>query len=215
MNQQSTTQKLLDFVTFPIRAFTLFHNDKWGLSSLASERFGYVAKEVVGDCLDIGCGRHNKFITEYLGGRGKGIDVFAYEGLTEENIVGDLSRFPYEDSTFDSVTFIANINHIPESQRDIELREAYRVLKPMGNIIVTMGNPLAEIAVHKLVWLYDKLFKTNFDMDSERGMDEEEEYYLADSEIVGRLTQAGFKRIRKKYFSTQWGLNHLFVGCKD
>jgi hypothetical protein len=78
-----------------------------------------------------------------------------------------------------------------------------------------MGNPLAEIIVHKVVWLYDKLLKTNFDMDAERGMDDEEEYYLTDSEIDERLTRAGFKRIRKKYFMTQWGLNHLFVGWKE
>jgi ubiquinone/menaquinone biosynthesis C-methylase UbiE len=173
-----------------------------------------VASEVVGNCLDIGCGRHNRFITEYLHGRGKGIDIFPYEGLTEENIVGDLSHFPYEDSTFDSVTFIANINHIPKSLREIELGEAYRVLKPRGNTIVTMGNPIAEILVHKVVWLYDKLFKTNYDMDTERGMDEEEEYYLVDNEIIRILTQAGFKRINKKYFLTQWGLNHLFVSWK-
>jgi len=83
-------------------------------------------------------------------------------------------------ATFDSVTFMANLNHIPKSQRDIELSEAYRVLKPKGNIIVTMGNPLAEIAIHKVVWLYDKLFGTNYDMDSERGMGAEEDYYLTD-----------------------------------
>jgi len=58
------------------------------------------------------------------------------------------------------------------------------------------------------------LLKTNLDMDSERGMDDEEEYYLTKSEIVWRLGRAGFENIRKKYFITQWGLNHLFVGWK-
>ncbi len=126
-----------------------------------------------------------------------------------------MSQFPFEDSTFDSVTFIANINHIPESQRDIELTEAYRVLKPGGNIIVTMGNPLAEILAHKVVMIYDKLFGTNYDMDSERGMEEGEEYYLTNTEIKERLTRASFRIIVKKYFVTQWGLNHLFIGWKD
>ncbi|MCK4835172.1 MAG: class I SAM-dependent methyltransferase, partial [Candidatus Aminicenantes bacterium] len=208
-------QKIKDFLTFPIRAFTLFINDKWGLLSLASERFDYVANEVIGYCLDVGCGRNNRFINKFLEGNGKGLDVFPYEGLTEENIVKDLSQFPFEDSTFDSVTFIANINHIPESQRDIELTEAYRVLKPGGNIIVTMGNPLAEILAHKVVMIYDKLFGTNYDMDSERGMEEGEEYYLTNTEIKERLTRASFRIIVKKYFVTQWGLNHLFIGWKD
>ncbi len=212
--RRSTLKKLGDLITFPLRAFTLFHEDRLGFTSLASERFDYVANEVVGYCLDVGCGRNNRFINEYLGGHGKGVDVFRYEGLTDDHVVEDLSTFPFPDSTFDSVTFIANINHVPESLRDQELAEAYRVLKPNGNIIVTMGHPFAELAVHKVVWMHDKLFGTNQDMDSERGMGEEEAYYLRDSEIVARLTRAGFQGLRKKRFATQWGLNHLFVGWK-
>ena len=208
-------RKVKDFITFPLRAFTLFHDDRWGLSSLASERFDYVASEVMGYCLDVGCGRNNRLINEYLGGHGKGVDVFRYEGLTEENLVEDLTRFPFPDSAFDSVTFIANINHVPASKRDRELAEAYRVLKPTGNVVVTMGNPLAELAVHKVVWIYDRLFGTNLDVDSERGMGEEEAYYLTDSEIVLRLTRAGFQRVTKRWFPTQWGFNHLFVGWKQ
>jgi SAM-dependent methyltransferase len=209
-----TLQKVVDFLTFPLRAFTLFEKDRFGLSSLASERFDYVARVVAGYCLDVGCGRHNRFVTEYLNGNGRGIDCFAYEGLTEENLVDDLRHFPFTDASFDTVTFIANLNHCPRSQRDVELAEAYRVLRPGGNIIVTMGNPIAEVLVHQVIWLYDKVFGTKVDLDSERGMHEEEEYFLLDSEIRDRLHRAGFKDIRKKYFATQWTLNHLFVAWK-
>ena len=45
-------------------------------------------------------------------------------------------------------------------------------------------------------------------------MHQDEDYYLTDSEIVGRLTRVGFMDIEKKHFLTQWGLNHLFVGWK-
>jgi SAM-dependent methyltransferase len=212
--RRAQNQKFVDFVTFPIRAVSLFHKDKWGLSSQASERFDYVANEVRGYCLDVGCGYHNRFVAEWLGGNGRGIDVFPYEGLTQDQIVRDMRHFPFEDSTFDSVTFIANINHVPQSMRDRELSEAYRCLKPGGNIIVTMGNPLAEIAVHKVVATYDKFLGTHVDMDTERGMGEEEAYYLLDSEIVSRLRNAGFSNLVKKYFWTQWCLNHLWVGWK-
>ena len=207
-------QKILDFLVFPLRALTLFHHDRWGFSCLASERFDYVAREVLGYCLDVGCGRHNRFVKEYRGGNGVGINVFAYEGLVAENIVPDLTHLPFADATFQTVTFIANLNHCPKPDRDTELRESWRVMKPGGNIVVTMGNPLAEILVHQLVWVYDKVFKTNCDMDGERGMREGEEYYLSDEEILDRLKRAGFLGIRKKYFLTQWGLNHLFVGWK-
>jgi ubiquinone/menaquinone biosynthesis C-methylase UbiE len=212
--KRDNKQKLKDFLTFPLRALTLFESDKWGLSSLASERFDYVSREVIGYCLDVGCGRHNLFINKYLNGNGKGIDIFAYEGLSKENVVSDISKFPFPDATFDSVTFIANLNHVPKSLRDTELSEAYRCLRTGGNVIVTMGNPVAEILVHGVVRLYDKIFRTNYDIDSERGMKEEEEYYLTNSEIISRLKKAGFKSIKKKYFLTQWGLNHLFVGLK-
>lgn len=207
-------QEIKDFLTFPLRSLVLFYSDKWGLSSLASERYYYVSREVTGYCLDVGCGRNNRFITEFLNGNGKGIDVFPYEGLSEENIVEDISRFPFISETFDSVTFIANINHIPKSLRDIELAEAYRILKKGGNVIVTMGNPLAEILAHKAIALYDKVFKTKYDIDAERGMHHEEEYYILDSEITRRLEYASFVNIKKRSFWTQWGLNHLLIGWK-
>ena len=215
MSQRNPTQMVIDTITFPFRALALIESDRWGLSSLASERFDYVSREVIGYCLDVGCGKHNRFVMEFLDGKGKGIDMYPYEGLTEEHLVDDLSVLPFEDESFESITFIANLCHIPESIRDQELGEAYRVLKPGGNIIATMGNPVAEVLTHKVVWFYDKVLKTNFDMDNQRGMSEEEAYYLLDGEILERLTRAGFKRIVKKFFWTQWGLNHLFVGWKE
>ena len=147
-------------------------------------------------------------------GGGQGIDVYAYEGLTKEQIVEDMSHFPFADATFDTVTFIANLNHVPRESRDAELGEAFRCLRSGGNIVVTMGNPVAEILVHKLVWCYDRLLGTRLDVDSERGMLEGEEYYLLDTEIRARLAAAGFVNVRKKYFLAQWCLNHLLTGEK-
>jgi ubiquinone/menaquinone biosynthesis C-methylase UbiE len=212
--QRSSFQKFKDFVTFPLRAVTLFENDRFGLSSLASERFYNVAREVQGYCLDVGCGRHNRLISEYLNDHGKGIDIYPYDGLGKEHLVGDLRHFPFDAATFDTVTFIASINHVPRPARDVELAEAFRCLKPGGNIVLTMGNPVAEVLVHKLVWFYDRVLGTNLDVDTERGMSAEEDYYVLDSEIKDRLTRAGFVNIKKKHFVTQWFLNHLFVAWK-
>jgi SAM-dependent methyltransferase len=207
-------QKALDTITFPVRAVTTFQQDRWGLTCLRNERFHYVAEHVQGRTLDMGCGRHNLFIREFLGGNGVGVDVFQYEGLSEAILLEDPSRFPFAEGEFDSVTFIASLNHVPEPLRDPELSEAFRVLRPGGNVIVTMGHPVAEVAVHKLVHVYDRLFGTNLDMDSERGMEEEESYYLSDVEIAGRLGRAGFGEVTKRRFRTQWGLNHLVIGWK-
>jgi|SRR3989344_1663508 len=160
MHKRSSWQKVKDTLTFPVRAFTLFEKDRWTLSSLATERFDYVAREVRGKCLDIGCGKHNRFINKFLNHKGVGIDVYAYEGLTSKNIIEDMTHLPYKDGSFETVTFIANINHIPRPLRSKELAEAYRVLKPNGKIIVTMGNPVAEWLVHKIVYLYDRFLGT-------------------------------------------------------
>ncbi len=207
-------QQTKDFITFPLRAITLFKKDKFGLSSLSTERYDYVAREVIGFCLDIGCGEGNAFVKNFLNGNGKGIDVFQYDGLSKENIVKNMSVFPFEGSAFESVTFIANLNHIPKNLRDIELAEAYRCLKTGGNIIVTMGNPLAEILVHKLVFLYARLLGKKLVEDTIKPRETEEDYFVAESEIMQRLSKAGFKNITKKRFWTQFGLNKLFVGWK-
>jgi len=212
---RNRAQCFKDFIAFPLRAITLFHDDRWGLSSLASERFNYVAAEVQGRCLDVGCGYGNWFIKKYLGGNGVGIDVFPYKGLDKENIVKDLTRLPFSNASFDSVTFIANLNHAPELQRDAELIEAFRILRQGGNIIVTMGLPIVEVIVHKVVWVYDRFLGTQVDMDSERGMEEGENYYLTEAEIRQRLIKAGFQRIVRKPFWTQWGMNRLYIGWKE
>jgi len=212
--RRSQKQKLVDFITFPVRALTLFHEDRYGLSCLATERFDYVARRVQGYCLDIGCGPGNRFVRDFLDGNGVGLDVYPYEGLTDSNIVPDFLSLPFPDATFDTVTFIANLNHAPRSQRDAELQEAFRVLKPGGNIIITMGNFLAEILVHKLVALYDRVFGTALDIDGQRGMNVEEDYYLRPREIRQRLRRAGFIKISREFFLTQWCLNSLFIGWK-
>jgi len=198
-----------------MRAFLLIEDSKWGLTSLRDERFRYSKKYVHGYCLDIGCGKDNYFVDHFLEKNGVGLDLFPYEGLTEENLVENFNTFPFDDETFDTVTFIANFNHIPKQDRDIELAEAFRVLKPGGNTIITMGSPFTELMAHLNVWLQDKWFHTNYDMDNKRGMQEGEAYFVRDKEIKDRMFKAGFRNFHVKYFTTQWWLNHLWVGWKE
>jgi len=211
MKYRNSWQSLKDFIFFPIRAFLLFEEDKFSLSSLQTDRYYYVAREVKGRCLDVGCGRNNRFINEFLGGSGVGIDVYKYEGLTDQQIIADMTKLLFADGEFETITLIANINHIPRSIRIKELKELYRILKKGGRIVLTMGNPFVEIIVHKVVWFYDKFFKTKFDVDSQRGMKVDEEYFLTEKEIRDTLYKAGFKgKFYKKRFFTQWRLNSLY-----
>jgi len=213
--KRSRWKVIVDFLTFPVRVLLLFQKGRWGLTCRQMERFYYVASVTGERCLDIGCGRYNRFIRTFKKERGVGLDVYPYEGLLEKEVVEDLTRFNFPNSSFNSVTFIASVNHIPARDRDTELGEAFRCLKDGGNIVITMGNPLAEIVIHWLARISDRFLGTRVDLDGERGMDEEEDYYLTDREIINRLQLAGFTSIRKKYFITQWGLNHMFVGWKN
>ncbi len=194
--------------------FRVGEDGKFGLSSRASERFDYAAREVVGYTLDVGCGPYDRFVREYLGGNGMGVDVFQFEGLKKEQVFPDLTSFPFEDDTFDSVTLIATLHHIPRSKRDDELAEVFRVLKPGGNVIVTNTLPLATFAVHRVTRLHAKFLGKVYDMDLLREMDEEEEDYITQIEVVERMARAGFRNITRKRFLSQWGMNRLFVGWK-
>ena len=204
-----------DFILFPFRAFLLVEESKYGLTSLRDERFRYVKKYVVGKCLDIGCGKNNIFIKQFLDNNGVGLDLFPYEGLTEKKLIYNFFDLPFPDNSFDTVTFIANFNHIPKNLRSAEIAEAFRLIKPGGRIIVTMGSPVAELLAHLNVWVRDKIFGTHLDMDNDRGMVEGESFFVLDKEIVTCLTKIGFKNLERRYFTTQWRLNHLWVGYKE
>lgn len=210
--RRTRAQALVDCATFPLRALLPWRDDRWGLTSRRSERFIEVASRVQGRTLDVGCGRHDIFVREFLRGDGIGIDVFAYDGLEAHQIVDDMHDLPFDDASFDTVTLVATINHIPERDRDPELDEMRRVLRPGGNVIVTMGHPAAEWAIHRLVAFYDRVLGTSLDVDEERGMHDDEAYFVPNSEIAARLRRAGFHRITRRRIWTQWGLNGLVEG---
>lgn len=218
LRRRSASQQVLDFVTFPMRAVMPFQVgvlSKWNLTSRSAERFDYAAREVIGYTLDLGCGPHEIFVRQYLGGNGLGIDVHPFDGLREEQIVEDPTHLPFEDSSFDSATLIATLHHIPPTKRDAELAEIHRILKPGGKLVVTQTVPLANMLVHGVTRLHAKLLGNQYDMDLLRTMDEEEEHYVTESELTKRMRRAGFTNHTRKRLATQWGLNRLFAAWKQ
>lgn len=208
--------KIPDFLFFPVRALFVHEENRWGLTSLRYERMAYAAKETTGYTLDVGCGRHNKFIREFLGGNGKGVDAFLREGLTDDQVIKDPAHFPFPDNTFDSATFISSLNHIPRDLRLSELKETYRCLKPGGKIVVTMGTWLIKSLSYPWVAFYDWLFKSDFNWDvaGRGGMRNSEAAFLSKKTILSLLTEAGFKNRTVKRFPTQWWLHFLFTAHK-
>lgn len=208
---RSNISRIADVITFPIRALFMGTQGKAGLSSLREERMQTVAQYCKGRVLDIGCGPGNLFIRQYIGAsNGTGIDVYPYDGV--ENLVEDMAELPFEDSSFDTLTLIAVGGHIPKSKRVAEFREFARLLKPGGILIMTEGEPLTQYLLHK--WRpFCLRLQGQLDMDSERGMEEEEEYCMQREELLSYLNTPPLKFVKRHRF--MWGLNNVYIAQKQ
>ena len=183
----------------------------FGLTSVRDERMWNVAQFCQGRVLDVGCGPGNLFINNFIGtDRGLGIDIFAYEGV--ENIVADLTHLPYADGSFDTVTLIAVGGHIPQHLRKLEFIEFARVLRTGGRLVMTEGEPITQWLTHQWQHVYFQL-RGEVDMDSERGMEEDEQFCMPRAELLGYLNTPPLKHVTTKRF--QWGLNNVYVAEKQ
>jgi ubiquinone/menaquinone biosynthesis C-methylase UbiE len=69
--------------------------------------------------------------------------------LTEETVTDSgcvlrparASRLEFRDETFDVALFANVFEHIPPDERDVSLREIYRVLKPGGVVVGQLRTP--------------------------------------------------------------------------
>ena len=211
MNKYEITvlKKIANTVLFPYRCLFRFHGFGSFILSMEEERMMRVAKYCRGKVLDVGCGPHNKFIT-HVYTNGVGIDFFPYEGV--DLIYKDPTNLPYDDESFDTISLIAVGGHIPKPLRELEFREFARILKHGGRFVMTEGEPITQFLHHKWVNFLDKIFKTNIDVDTERGMEEDEEYCMPHKEILLLFDQVGMNLLRRERF--QWGLNNVFVAEK-
>jgi ubiquinone/menaquinone biosynthesis C-methylase UbiE len=154
---------------------------------------------VRGRLLDIGCGS-NELLRRH--GNGVGCDVYQWGGV--DIVVEDSSNLPFDDASFDTVTIIAALNHIPN--RESVLTEAHRVLQPGGRLIVTMIPPTISMIWHKV--------RAPWDADQhERGMVEGELYGLHPAEVRKLMRNAGFRVILEQPF--QLWINRVTVAEKS
>ena len=114
-------------------------------------------------------------------------------------VVDDSSALPFKDNSFDTVTFVASLNHIP--QREDVLKEARRLIKPDGCLAITMLGPILGSIGHRLWW---------YDENKHRGgMKRGEVGGLAKRDIVRMCEASGFLLQRHKRFG--YGMNNLYV----
>lgn len=198
---KSVFRSIVDALGSPLRLIALpdSTNERLGLTSLRCERFAEVLPELKGRVLDIGAGDNMllRFYARDQGSRNSvGVDVIDWGGgaLT----VPSVSRLPFPDGSFDTVSFVACLNHIPE--RKAALAEDYRLLVPEGRIVLTMIGRLIG-AVGHLLWWYAE--------DKHRTVAEGETGGLAHEEMLALLSQANFTNIRSRKFL--YRLNRLYI----
>jgi len=174
-------------------------NDKLG-KYLLNWRVKTVLPYIEGKLLDIGCGT-NHLVKNYSGD-GVGVDVYKWDNV--DLVVENTADLPYKNNSFDTVTILAALNHIPN--RTEVLSEANRVLKKEGKLIITMIPPTISAIWHKI--------REPWDEDQhERGMKEGEVYGLTHKQIKNLLSEAGFRISYTKRFMLK--INLLVVSSKS
>jgi SAM-dependent methyltransferase len=209
LRPKSLYQSIYDFAGAPLRMIALpdLSSERLGLTSLRAERFAEVLPRLRGRVLDIGA-HDNALLSLYRREAARlgisaadvdasvGVDVVDWGGGC--TIVPSSASLPFAEGSFDTVTIIASLNHIPE--REATLREARRVLRPAGRIVLTMIGRFIGTVGHALWW---------YSEEKHRETDEHELMGMDPGEIVRLLEAAGFSGIERRRFG--YGLNTVFV----
>jgi SAM-dependent methyltransferase len=194
--EKSFWQAFWDFIGIPFR-LVLFDQawlPRFGWTTLEEERLNIVQPLIQGRLLDVGAGP-NTLVKRY--GSGTGVDVFDWGGGVV--VVENTAQLPFENASFDTVTFIACLNHIP--YREAALKEARRLITPGGTLIITMIDPILGEIGHKIWW---------YSEDKHRGgMIEGEIGGMWNSDIIRLCQAAGFELAEQRRFV--YGLNNLLV----
>lgn len=195
--QPSPVKTFVSRIFFPL--LSVLSRDqslKIGLTPIDDERVIMALKHTKGKVLDIGCGANN-FVRSY--GNGVGVDVADWKGC--DIVIKDAAKLPFKKQEFDTVTFLACLNHIPN--RNDSVKEAARVLKDDGSILVTMITPKWGEFIH---W-----WRFRNDPDhQERHIDHANELMgMSPDHVQGILHAAGFHNIQRKRFV--FGLNSIYI----
>ncbi|WP_344822894.1 class I SAM-dependent methyltransferase [Actinocorallia longicatena] len=76
-------------------------------------------------------------------------------GASAETVVGDALELPFEDGTFDKIIAAEVMEHIPHDM--LAMKELFRVLKPGGQVAVTVPSWLPE----RICWLLSEAYHTS------------------------------------------------------
>ena len=158
-------------------------------------RIAAVLELLNGKILDIGC-QYNHLVGNY--GNGVGVDIYPWAGI--DVLIEDSSKLPFKDESFDTVTIIAALNHIPN--RKACIRDVHRVLKNDGVLIITMITPTVSKIWHKVIYRWDE-------DQHERGMIAGEVWGFTKKEMVELFTKNKFTIVSINPFML--GFNTIYI----
>lgn len=205
---KSAGQTIYDLVFAPLRMLLPDEvAERFGLSSLRTERMAVVLQNLNGRCLDVGA-HDNELLRTYgelsgeLGiapaaaGASVGVDVVDWGADTQ--LIPDSAHLPFDDGAFDCVAFIACLNHIPE--RADAIIEARRVMHDDGRLLITMISRFVGGISHRLRWWGEHSHR-DVHVDELLGMNE--------AEIMALAKGGGFELERTVSF--YYGMNKLHI----
>jgi SAM-dependent methyltransferase len=196
----SAARTLASRIMFPVLSLLSREQSlRLGLVPIDDERVIMALRYARGRVLDVGCGANN-FVRSH--GDGVGVDVHPWEGV--DQVIEDASELPFADGAFETVSFLACLNHIPN--RAVALQEAYRVTQPGGRLLVTMIPPGLGRFVH---WLR---FRNDPDHRA-RTIDHDHELLgMHSTHVRSLMKDAGFTDIARRRFV--YGINSIYLGRK-
>jgi SAM-dependent methyltransferase len=151
--------------------------------------------------LDIGT--HDGALFRLARARGMGIDpellaVPAFPGVTlvKGFFPADLPTMP--DESFDAVTALAVVEHVPEAELRAWAEAVARLVVPHGVLVITVPVPAVDTILHVLIRLH-----------LIAGMEAHQHHRFRVRDVDSLFTAPLWRRIKHRTF--QLGLNHLYV----
>jgi len=157
--------------------------------------------------LDIGCGKDAALLSALKVKDRAGIDINVEscyrEGFALIQMDVTKAPLPFFSKRFDAVTMLATLEHIEPASRQNIVKEAARVLKPQGTILLTMPTPISKTILHAMArtGLISKKQVQNH------------KALITPQEATGLLQEAKLQEICHGYF--EMGLNMWVTGTKQ
>ena len=151
--------------------------------------------------LDIGT--HDGTLFSLTGARGVGIDPELAEGTSIPGVTLVKGLFPEDlptlpNESFDAVTALAVIEHVPESELPVWAETIARLVVPNGLLVITVPAPTVDRILHVLIRLH-----------LAAGMEAHQHHGFQVSNLDHIFTAPLWQRAKHRTF--QLGLNHLYV----